>query len=131
LSFNAAATLEKWGLLQEARDIRRPRLRSRRPTALIDQAKALNIRAGDTRLRKHEEAYRRLYAAQQAGMQLPQREAVPQLADLGCVRSVRPQHYSPRRKGLPGRIPRKGEGDCEQQRQPGMTACCNWHSSAG
>lgn len=83
LFFNAAATLEKWGLLQEAATFAGRGCDLAGPRLLIDQGEGAELYARVmTRLRKHEEAYRRLYAAQQAGMQLPQREAVPQLADL-------------------------------------------------
>jgi tetratricopeptide (TPR) repeat protein len=83
LFFQAAATLEKWGLLQEAATFAGRGVDLGGPRLLIDQAEGAELYARVmTRLRKHEEAYRRLYAAQQAGMQLPQREAVPQLADL-------------------------------------------------
>jgi tetratricopeptide (TPR) repeat protein len=81
--FQAAATLESWGLLQEAATFAGRGVDLAGPRLLIDQetGSALYARVM-TQVRKHEEAYRRLYAAQQKGMQLPQREAVPQLADL-------------------------------------------------
>jgi tetratricopeptide (TPR) repeat protein len=83
LFFQAAATLESWGLLQEAATLAGRGVDLAGARLLIDQASGAEIYARVmTRLRKHEEAYARLYAAQQAGMQLPQREAVPQLADL-------------------------------------------------
>jgi len=83
LFFQAAATLEEWGLLQEAATFAVRGVDLAGPRLLIDQREGVELYARVmTRLRKHEEAYRRLYSAQQAGMQLPQREAVPQLADL-------------------------------------------------
>jgi cellulose synthase operon protein C len=83
LFFQAAATLENWGLLQEAATFAGRGVDLAGPRLLIDQGEGAELYARVmTRLRKHEEAYRRLYAAQQAGMRLPQREAVPQLADL-------------------------------------------------
>ena len=83
LFFQAAATLEKWGLLQEAATFAGRGVDLAGARLLIDQGEGPELYARVmTRLRKHEEAYRRLYGAQQAGMQLPQREAVPQLADL-------------------------------------------------
>jgi tetratricopeptide (TPR) repeat protein len=83
LFFNAAATLEKWGLLQEAAAFAARGADLAGARLLIDQGDGANLYARVmTRLRKHEEAYRRLYAAQQAGMKLPQWEAVPQSADL-------------------------------------------------
>ena len=83
LFFQAAATLEKWGLLQEAATFAARGVELAGPRLLIDQGEGAELYARVmTRLRRHEEAYRRLYSAQQAGMRLPQREAVPQLADL-------------------------------------------------
>jgi tetratricopeptide (TPR) repeat protein len=83
LFFQAAATLETWGLLQEAATFAGRGVDLAGPRLLIDQSSGAELYARVmTRLRKHEEAYRRLYAAQQAGMKLPQREAVPQAADL-------------------------------------------------
>ena len=85
LFFQAAATLEKWGLLQEAATFAARGVDLAGPRLLIDQEGAGLYARVMTRLRKHEEAYRRLYAAQQAGMKLPQREAVPAMADLALT----------------------------------------------
>ena len=83
LFFQAAAIVEKWGLLQEAAAFADRGVDLAGARLLIDQSSGAELYARVmTRLRKHEEAYRVLYAAQQAGMKLPQKEAVPQLADL-------------------------------------------------
>ncbi len=83
LFFQAAATVEQWGLLQEAATFAGRGVDLAGSRLLIDQQAGVELYARVmTRLRKQEEAYQRLYAAQQAGMKLPQREVVPQLADL-------------------------------------------------
>jgi predicted Zn-dependent protease len=101
LFFDAAATLEKWGLLQEAGTFAERGVDRAGARLLIDQRDGAELYARVmTRLRKHEQAYQRLYAAQQAGLQLPQREAVPQFADLALrqIGQAAKVYFSPEEK---------------------------------
>jgi tetratricopeptide (TPR) repeat protein len=81
LFFDAAATLENLGLLQEAATYAARGVDMAGARLLIDQGDANLYARLMTRLRKHDEAYRHLYSAAQAGLKLPQREVVPQMAD--------------------------------------------------
>lgn len=99
--FNAAEILEKWNLLQEASTFAERGVNRAGPRLLIDQRDGAELYARlMTRLRKHEEAYFRLYALQQAGMQLPQKEAVPQLTDLALrqIGTAAKAYFTPEEK---------------------------------
>jgi len=101
LFFQAAATLEKWGLLQEAATFAERGVDRAGSRLLIDQRDGAELYARVmTRLRKHEDACQHLFAAQQAGMQLPQREAVPQLADIALrqIGQIAKVYFSPEEK---------------------------------
>lgn len=102
LYFQAAATVERWGLLQEAATFAGRGVDLAGARLLIDQASGAELYARVmTRLRKHEEAYARLYTAHQAGLQLPQREAVPVLADLALrqIGLAANTYFTPEEKG--------------------------------
>jgi tetratricopeptide (TPR) repeat protein len=101
LFFNAAATLEGWGMLQESATYAARGVDLAGARLLIDQGDGANLYARVmTRLRKHEEAYRRLYAAAQDGMKLPQHEAVSQSADqaLRQIGQAASTYFTPEEK---------------------------------
>ena len=101
LFFNAAATLEGWGMLPESATFAARGVDLAGARLLIDQSDGANLYARVmTRLRKHEEAYRRLYAAAQDGMKLPQHEAVSQSADqaLRQIGQVASAYFTPEEK---------------------------------